>query len=365
MLNILAAILLFGFIVMFHEFGHFLLAKLNGIAVVEFSIGMGPRAFSFDYKGTKYSLKILPFGGSCAMADEDVDTKHPDGFFSKSVWARMSVIVAGPLFNFILAFVFGLIIVGYRGYDLPVISEVMEGTPAQEAGILPGDLILSVNGKKMPDYATMRQYLLLHPEEPLTIRYGRMENSQGEVSSDDWYHQTREYAVHTTTLKTVFNEENGAYMMGVSHLPNYYAPKNVFHLVQLGWHEVVFQSVSTIESFRLLFRGYLGKDDIGGPVRIVADIGEIVEEVRPAGILSVILTLMSLGLVLSTSLGIMNLLPIPALDGGRLAFMLIEAVRGKPLDQEKEGMVHLAGMVVLMGLMVLILFNDVRNLMFH
>lgn len=364
MLNIFAAILLFGFIIMFHELGHFLLAKANGVAVMEFSIGMGPRLASVVWGGTRYSLKILPLGGSCAMADEDTDSGDPNGFLSKSVWARISVIAAGPVFNFILAFVFGVIIVWACGYDLPTISGVMEGYPAQAAGIAQGDIILSINGKKMMEYRDLQQYLMLHPEEKLTIKCGRL-TEEAKAEGVTWYTQNGQYETYVTELATQFNEETNAYMMGIEHQLEYHKPRGIGHLFSLGWHEVIFQGRSAIESFRLLFRGYLGTEDLGGPVRIVAEMGETVGQVRSAGWLSVLLTLMNIGVVLSATLGTMNLLPIPALDGGRLAFLLVEAVRGKAISQEKEGMIHLAGMVVLMGLMLLIMFNDIRNLIFR
>lgn len=364
MLNIFAAILLFGFIIMFHELGHFLLAKANGVAVMEFSIGMGPRLASVVWGGTRYSLKILPLGGSCAMADEDTDSGDPNGFLSKSVWARISVIAAGPVFNFILAFVFGVIIVWACGYDLPIISGIMEGYPAQAAGIAEGDIILSINGKKMMEYRDLQQYLMLHPEEKLIIKCGRL-TEEAKAEGVTWYTQNGQYETYVTELATQFNEETNAYMMGIEHQLEYHKPRGIGHLFSLGWHEVIFQGRSAIESFRLLFRGYLGTEDLGGPVRIVAEMGETVGQVRSAGWLSVLLTLMNIGVVLSATLGTMNLLPIPALDGGRLAFLLVEALRGKAISQEKEGMIHLAGMVVLMGLMLLIMFNDIRNLIFR
>jgi len=366
LLNIVAAILLFGFIIMFHELGHFLLAKANGVAVMEFSIGMGPRLASVVWRGTRYSLKILPLGGSCAMADEDTDSGDPNGFLSKSVWARISVIAAGPVFNFILVFIFGVIIVWYCGYDLPVISGIMEGYPAEAAGIEEGDIIFSINGKKLMEYRDLQQYLMLHPEEELIMECGRL-TDEAKAAGVNWYTYSGKEQVkrYTATLATRYSEENKAYMMGIEHQMEYHKPKGIGHLFSLGWHEVIFQGRSAIESFRLLFRGYLGTEDLGGPVRIVAEMGETVGEVRSAGWLSVLLTLMNIGVVLSATLGTMNLLPIPALDGGRLAFLLVEAVRGRAISQEKEGMIHLAGMVVLMGLMLLIMFNDIRNLIFR
>lgn len=138
MLSVLAALLVFGLIVLIHEFGHFLFAKRGGITVDEFSIGMGPRIFSFERGGTRYSLKILPFGGSCMMRGEDEANSDPGAFNNKPVWTRIKVIAAGPVFNFILAFVFACLIVGYTGYDPAEVISVVDGYPAKEAGIQRG-----------------------------------------------------------------------------------------------------------------------------------------------------------------------------------------------------------------------------------
>lgn len=227
---------------MFHELGHFLLAKANGVAVMEFSIGMGPRLASVVWRGTRYSLKILPLGGSCAMADEDTDSGDPNGFLSKSVWARISVIAAGPVFNFILAFIFGVIIVWYCGYDLPVISGIMEGYPAEAAGIEEGDIIFSINGKKLMEYRDLQQYLMLHPEEELIMECGRL-TDEAKAAGVNWYTYSGKEQVkrYTATLATRYSEENKAYMMGIEHQMEYHKPKGIGHLFSLGWHEVIFQ----------------------------------------------------------------------------------------------------------------------------
>ena len=148
-LSIIIAVLILGIVIIVHEFGHFLLAKTNGIVVEEFSVGMGPRILSTQRGTTRYSLKLIPFGGSCMMKGEDGEDEGEGTFNSKSVWRRFSVIAAGPIFNFILAFFGAMIIIGIIGYDPPVVTQVKEGTPEEAAGLKEGDLITSFDGKKI------------------------------------------------------------------------------------------------------------------------------------------------------------------------------------------------------------------------
>lgn len=147
-MSLIIAMLMLGIIIMIHEFGHFLFAKLNGIGVIEFSLGMGPRLFSFEKGGTRYSFKILPFGGSCMMLGEDEGITDESAFNNKSVWARISVVAAGPVFNFILAFGLSMVLIGITGYDTTRLAGVVDGYPAQAAGMEAGDVIKSINGKR-------------------------------------------------------------------------------------------------------------------------------------------------------------------------------------------------------------------------
>ena len=320
MLNILAAVLLFGFIVLVHEFGHFLLAKCSGIGVVEFSVGMGPRIFSVEKGETRYSIKALPFGGSCMMVGEDSENPDPKAFNNKPVLSRIAVIAAGPVFNFILAFLFAMLIVAQIGHDAPVLTGVMEKSPAEEAGLQAGDCITKINGRHITAYRDIMLYTFSHPGQEMKVSFTRPAK-EGTAESDG---ATSGFV----TLTPRFSEEYQSYMMG------------------------------------MLFRHQIRADEaVTGPVGIVNMVGETVQESRQISARAVVLTLANWVLLLSSSLGIMNLLPIPALDGGRLVFLLIELVRGKPVDPEKEGMVHMAGMAVLMALMMLVLFNDIRNLM--
>ena len=345
MLSILAAILLFGFIVFIHELGHFLFAKLNGIGVVEFSIGMGPRIISKVVGDTRYSLKILPFGGSCMMLGEDEAETSEKAFNNKPVWGRISVIAAGPVFNFILAFLFAMIIVSYIGHDYPIIEEIVADSAAEEAGLQPGDEITKFNNRKVTSFSDVSLYLMSHPGEAIAVTYER----------DNQKHQTNLYPRYM--------EEYESYKMGAVFQPRR-ATTTAGEFLSASAYQIKFCVVSTFDSFRMIFRKQIAVDEaVGGPVRIVSAVGEDVTlSNEKGGLEAVFYTLSYWCMLLSASLGLMNLLPIPALDGGRLVFLFIEVLRGKPLDAEKEAMVHMAGMMVLMTLMVLVLFNDLRNL---
>lgn len=355
MLDIIVAILVFGFIILVHEFGHFLFAKLNGITVVEFSIGMGPRLISGVFKDTRYSIKILPFGGSCMMMGEDGEDKAPGAFTSKSALARIAVIAAGPVFNFILAFLFAMVLVGQIGHRDSILSSVVEDGPAKEAGLLPGDKIVRVNNRSVTTNRDVSWYMLSHPGEPVNLKIRRPEGGIWEKGVS--------YDTMQVRVTPEFNQEYGAYMIGVT-FPAEKETESLADLVYYSAYEVKFCVVSTFDSLRMLFTRKIQADEaMAGPIRIVSMVSETVETGREAGTKVLILYIANWILLLSTSLGIMNLLPIPALDGGRLVFLFLELLRGKPIDPEKEGMVHMAGMMVLMALMVMILFNDIRNLM--
>ena len=174
-MSIILSLIVFSVLVLIHEFGHFLLAKKNGIGVTEFSLGMGPRILSFVKGETRYSWKVIPFGGSCMMVGEDTDEISVNSFNSKSVWARISVVAAGPIFNFVLAFVLAIVYIGMQGYDEPRITAVGENVPAVEAGLKEGDIITEFNGKKI---VIWRDYWLHNYLNPLdgskvTIKYER------------------------------------------------------------------------------------------------------------------------------------------------------------------------------------------------
>lgn len=368
MLSILAAVLLFGLIILIHEFGHFSLAKLCGIGVVEFSMGMGPRLVSAVKEGgryrlrwflrslenvqsenTAYSIKLLPVGGSCMMVGEDQDNPDPRAFNNKPVFARIAVIAAGPIFNFLLAFAFAMVLVAMIGHDSPIVYRVTPGSPAYEAGLQPNDRIIQINGRKVTAYRDVQLYVFSHPNKPVSLRFEREENGK--------------WSDHTVELIPKFDEQYQTYLLGVNFL-GYEKTKNIGELLYYSAYEVKYCVRSTFDSIGMMLRRQVRLNEaVTGPVGIVSMVGETVEESSKQGISTMLLVFSNWILLLSSSLGIMNLLPLPALDGGRLVFLLAEFLRGKPIDPKKEGMIHMAGLMALMALMVLVLFNDIRRLL--
>ena len=341
-LGIIVALILFSVIIIFHELGHFLLAKKNGIGVTEFALGMGPNLFSIKKGETEYCLKALPIGGLCAMVGEDTDDVSDNSFNVKSVWQRISVVAAGPIFNFILAFIFALVLVGFVGYDTPVVYKTDENGPAWEAGIQAGDIIKEANGKKIYMFKEFRTEVLMNEGgAPMTL-----------VIERD--------GVEFTTVVTPELTADGSYKMQI--YGGAYAKTGFFETFKYGILEIRYWITTTVKSLGMLVSGGVSADEVSGPVGIVTMIDDTYQEASAYGALDVLLNMMNIGIMLSANLGVMNLLPIPALDGGRLVFLVIEAIRGKPIPPEKEGWVHMAGFVLLMLLMVVILFNDLTKL---
>lgn len=360
--TIILFIIIFGLVVISHELGHFLIGRRNGIRVVEFAVGMGPTLFSFTRNGTKYSLKLLPLGGACMFEGEDglereqeeaagsiavpEPGKEGEGiaFTEAGVWARIATVFAGPFFNFILAFVVAVILSAFSGADLPVVGTVAQGSAAEAAGLQEGDVITKIGREPIHFYREVMLISSMNQGEEMVVTYER----NGERS--------------VTTLSPQYSEDDKRYYMGIVN-GGAYLECNPLQVFQYGFYEVEYWVKITYKSLRMLVRGQVSKDDVSGPVGIAQLVGESYDQAEENyGTPYAILTMLEIVVLLSVNLGIMNLLPIPALDGGRLVFMLVEVVRGKPVPPEKEGMVHFAGLVVLMVLMVFIMYNDIMRL---
>ena len=426
-MKILIALLVFSVIVLFHELGHFLLAKRNGIAVTEFSLGMGPRLLSTEKGGTRYSLKLFPIGGSCMMVGEDEDDDSEGSFNNASVWARISVVAAGPIFNFILAFVFAMIITSVVGYDPARVLQVTEGSPAAQAGLKEGDIITEFQGRHISIGRDLDSYMTLHglKDEEISLTYerdGKKHDIQFQANSESRYMLGFTYLSEGTPEITqvmlnsamakagvmpgdIIREVNGtavadsqelqAYLQEhpldgteitlgierdgkvetISAIPqmtkhvdsgfiyNIYREKtNFLGVMKYSAVEVRYWVSTTVESLMMLIKGQFSVNDLSGPVGIIDVIGDSYEEAKSEGAMMVWMQMLYWAILLSANLGVMNLLPIPALDGGRLVFLLIESVRKKRLNPNVEGMIHFAGFVLLMMLMLFVMFNDFRRL---
>jgi len=428
-LKILIAILIFSVIIIFHELGHFLLAKRNGIKVTEFSLGMGPRLLSTQKGETRYSLKLFPIGGSCMMVGEDDDDDSEGSFNKASVWARISVVAAGPIFNFILAFVFAMIITSVAGYDPARVLQVEENSPAAKAGLQEGDIITEFQGRNIVLGRDLDSYMMLHglEDEDITLIYKR-DGKEKEVSFEAYSEE--KYMLGFSYVPTPDGEPevtqvvlNGAMMeagvqagdiireingeaietsqeiqeyweknpldgseisLGIERdgevqtislkpqmtkqidtgfVYNLYREKtNFLGVLRYSASEVRYWISNTIESLMMLIKGQFSVNDLSDPVGIIDVIGDSYEEAKEEGTVMVWLQMLYWAILLSANLGVMNLLPIPALDGGRLVFLAVEAVRKKKLDPNVEGMIHFVGFVLLMLLMVFVMFNDFRRL---
>ena len=415
-------------IVIFHELGHFLLAKRNGIAVTEFSLGMGPRLLSKVIGETRYSLKLFPIGGSCLMVGEDDDDDSQGSFNRASVWARISVVAAGPIFNFILAFIFAMIITSVIGYDPSTVLQVEEGSPAQKAGLQEGDVITEFQGRHISIGRDLELYMTLHglQDENVTLTYER-DGEEHEISytADSqtsyllgFYYNITEGEPEVTQVMLdgsmmeagvqagdIIREINGVKISTGQDIQDYIAanpldgseitlgierngdirqisitPKmtkqvdsgfvyNLYRektnfpgVIKYSAVEVRYWITSTIESLVMLVKGQFTVNDLSGPVGIINVIGDSYEEAKTEGTVMVWMQMLYWAILLSANLGVMNLLPIPALDGGRLVFLIIEAIRRKKINPNVEGMIHFAGFVLLMVLMVFVMFNDIRRI---
>lgn len=282
--------------------------------------------------------------------DEDEKEEVPDvkgvSFFDKGPLAKMAVIAAGPIFNFILAFVFSLVILSWVGIDPAVIAGTSEGMPAETAGLKEGDVITKLDGRKIHLSREISMYLMTAGQDPVQVEYRRYDET-----SSSW-----------TTEHTVIQPEfkDGRYYLGVLLQGHRDAPESLVQVLQYSVYEVRYWILTVIDSLKMIAGGKVSTNDIAGPVRIVTIIDQTVEENTQYGFVTVVMNLLNLMVMFSANLGVMNLLPFPALDGGRLVFLLWELVTRQPVSQRVESAVNMAGMALLMTFMVFVVFNDLR-----
>lgn len=348
-MGIILALVIFGLIVTVHEFGHFICAKLSGIKVLEFSIGMGPKLVQKQIGETIYSLRILPVGGFCAMEGEDSSGDDPRSFRNAKLWKRMIVLAAGAIMNFILGFVMVFIMscmfeniptTQIRGFS-GVLND--DGTKTYYAesyktGLRHDDIILKIDGTSI--YSILDLNYIFASSKTNTHDLVVKRDGKKLKLNDVTFHD--ETTGDTLDFGLVTKDKNFLTVMDCSG--------DIFlsmgHIVGL--------------SLKQMLTGKLNKEEVSGPVGVVTSINESTEQAESTG--DAIFNLVYMTALITINLGIFNLLPIPGLDGGRLIFCFIELIRRKPVKPEHEGYVHLAGMALLFGLMIFATFNDVMRL---
>ncbi len=326
----IAAIFVFLFVILFHEFGHFAIAKLVGIKVHEFSIGMGPKLYQKQKGETDYSIRALPIGGYVRMEGEDESSDDPKSFNNKPIWARIAVVVAGSVMNFILAIIVFSIISYATGMPTTTIQETVEDSPAYQAGLKPGDSILKINNKDIEGWDSIVEEINnVDPNEEIEILIKRDGKTQNVF------------------LTPTIDKEEERTIIGI--FPT--TEKGFLLAIKGGFEKTATILKLMFQFLGMLFRGQVTSKDLSGPVGVIHTVGEAARY----GLVNV---LYIMGFI-SVNLGFFNLLPIPALDGSRILFLIIESFRGKPMDPDKEGFIHFVGFVLLLVLMVAVTYSDI------
>ena len=346
---IIIAIIIFGILIAIHEFGHFTAAKLCGVKVEEFAIGMGPALFKKQKGETVYALRILPIGGFCAMAGEDEESDDPRAFTNQGFWKKFVILCAGSFMNLVLGIVLILIMyAGAQAFVTPTIDHFMDGCPYEGAEAMqPGDTFYSIDGQRIYLVSDVSSFLIRGDGvyDIVMLRDGE------KVELKDFALTTKTYAEYA--------DEGPKYGFVFGYTEATFGAK-----LEYTWD-------TTLEFSRLvwlglgdLINGRGGLKDMSGPVGIVDMMNEVGQQAESAKAAAD--NLLYISAFIAINLAIMNMLPIPALDGGRVFLMIvtviIEAVSRKKLDPKYEGYIHLGGMVLLLGLMALVMYNDIAKL---
>ena len=348
-MGIVFALIIFGLIVTIHEFGHFICAKLSGIKVLEFSVGMGPKLLQKRFGETAYSLRLLPLGGFCAMEGEDSSEENPRSFRNAKLWKRVIVLAAGAGMNFLLGLVMCTIMVSMyevipsttvSGFSGKINDDGSKTYYAQSyhTGRRHGDKIVKIDGTAIYSYLDIDYLFSTFKSETHDVVVKR-DGKRVELSD-----------------VTFHDDASG----GIMDFGLVYDEKGVLSVMKCSGETALSMGHIVGMSLKQMITGKLGKEQISGPVGVVTSINDSTQQAESTEDLVFMLVYMTA--LITINVGIFNLLPIPGLDGGRLLFCLIELVRRKPVKPEHEGYVHLAGMVLLFGVLIFATFNDIMRI---
>ncbi len=347
-LSIIFAILVFSLVVFVHELGHFVAAKLSGVQVNEFAIFMGPAIFKKQKGETLYSIRTIPIGGYCAMEGEDEDTENPRSFQKAAWWKRLIILVAGAFMNLVIGILLLLLVFSFdKSYSTTKITDVEAGcTVIREGGLQEGDEIYSIDGYRT--YVASDALLMLMVESPT---HDIVVNRDGKTLTFDDYAMEKGTFINEKT-----KQEEVRYGFGFDR-----EPASLGGLIPYTMESTCSVIQSVWISLKMLVTGQLGLQDMAGPVGIVQVMSDTATQSKTVGI--AILNMLYFGGFISLNLAVMNMLPIPALDGGRCVGLLlttgIEKITKKKLNPKYEGYIHGAGMVLLLLLMAVIMFKDI------
>ena len=341
MLQIILAILAFGMLVIVHEFGHFITAKRGGVQVNEFWIGMGPTLLKKEHNGTLYCLKLLPFGGACVMEGEDSESDNDHAFGKASLPRRMLIVAAGALMNFLVGFLIVLAVIQPNGpnggYIVSTIDSVNPASTAAAAGGLQaGDEILEVDGYN----------ILMRSDFEIALARGADTTYEVVVRRDG-----EKVTLPAVVLEATIEGEDGRKMIGLTFAEQ---PDSIGMHVNMAVRTSVNYARMVWASLGMLVTGQVGVDQLSGPVGVA--------EVMATTASYSISAFLQLVAFISINLGVMNLLPLPALDGGRLVFLILEGIRRKPVPAKYEGYIHAAGLMLLLALMVYVTGQDILRI---
>ena len=331
MINIIIALVMFMFLVLVHEFGHFIVAKLSGIQVNEFSIGMGPSVANIKKKETLYSIRAIPLGGYVAMEGEDEASEAPNSYTNAKAYQKFLTILAGPLMNLLTAFLIFLAISTYTGAATRVVDEVLDDSPAMVSGLQVGDEILSVNQKNSPSFAYVSQYINESQGSPISLEVKR--NGEKILISN-----------------IIPEKKDDQYLIGFT----VGTTKKLSSLISEAFYRVIFIIQLLWLTLKQLFTGVLGLNAVSGPIGVISQVGQ-------AANLGAIPLLNFLALI-SVNLAFFNLLPIPALDGSKLLFIAIEKIIGRKINPKFEQTITIVGFILLLGLIFIVSIKDVFSL---